>query len=250
MPRTPRRSRLTGTPGYSFTSPVILDRALTHSSPIPEVRAALLVGAAKDAALAKYNERWSVLGDAVRIAGQLSSCFTNFPNGPRALSKRPRRAWSTRVFLEWRRAGCSLANTCGWTVGTQQRACAKSHTLLADAFEAIVLRRLPGCGLGSAAELLKRALFEHALLEDGDALRKSDRKSCVAGILQWRWGRRRRVRPAGSTGPDHHKVFRWMFGLVAVAWRTATEHKERGGQRRRSSALIRWSRLSNESGGF
>src|SRR2546427_13057278 len=50
--------------GYSFANPLLLERALTHSSALPELRAAAAEDPAK-AEAAQDNERLEFLGDAV-----------------------------------------------------------------------------------------------------------------------------------------------------------------------------------------
>ena len=51
--------------GYAFRDPILLDRALTHSSAVPELRAARGEDIAFTGSVVQDNERLEFLGDAV-----------------------------------------------------------------------------------------------------------------------------------------------------------------------------------------
>ena len=51
--------------GYAFRDPILLDRALTHSSAVPELRAARGEDIAFAGSAVQDNERLEFLGDAV-----------------------------------------------------------------------------------------------------------------------------------------------------------------------------------------
>src|SRR5262249_51176987 len=65
--------------GYSFTDPGLLERALTHSSALPELRAAA-EEAAPGAEVPQDNERLEFLGDAVLELLASEYLLSNFPD--------------------------------------------------------------------------------------------------------------------------------------------------------------------------
>jgi len=235
--------------GYSFTSPVLLERALTHSSAIPELRAALLEGAA-NAALAEDNERLEFLGDAVLELLASEYLLTNFPEWTEGQLSKSRARMVNARSLEVAARRLQLGEYLRLGRGEEKTGGREKPTLLADAFEAIVAAVYLDGGLDPARSLLKRALFEHALLEDGERMAESDRKSALQEFLQGRGQAPAEYRPAGETGPDHQKVFQvevWVSGGCLANGQGST--KKEAEQRAASSALLRLEQMEQAKAG-
>ena len=65
--------------GYQFLKPALLDRALTHSSAIPELRTARGEEISFTGSAVQDNERLEFLGDAVLELLTSEYLLTNFP---------------------------------------------------------------------------------------------------------------------------------------------------------------------------
>jgi len=223
--------------GYTFANPSLLERALTHSSALPELRAEAGEDPAKSIA-AQDNERLEFLGDAVLelLASEyLLSSFPGWTEGQ--LSKSRARVVNARS-LESAARRLGLGDYLRLGRGEEKTGGRHKPTILADAYEAIVAAVYLDGGLACARTLLKHTLFEHALLEDGERIAESDRKSALQEFLQGRGQPPAEYRLAGESGPDHQKTFRvevWVGGACLAAG-TGTTKKE-AEQRAASSAL-------------
>ena len=65
--------------GYAFRDPLLLDRALTHSSAVPELRAARGEDIAFTGSIVQDNERLEFLGDAVLELLTSEYLLLNYP---------------------------------------------------------------------------------------------------------------------------------------------------------------------------
>jgi ribonuclease-3 len=235
--------------GYSFTSTVLLDRALTHSSALPELRATLGEGAAK-ASVAEDNERLEFLGDAVLELLASEYLLTNFPEWTEGQLSKSRARMVNARSLEAAARRLRLGEHLRLGRGEEKTGGRQKPTLLADAFEAVVAAVYLDGGLDPARSLLKRTLFEHALSEDGERMAQSDRKSALQEFLQGRGQLAAEYRLAGETGPDHQKVFQvevWIGGECLASGHGGT--KKEAEQRAASSALVRLEQLEQAKAG-
>src|SRR6266478_10203983 len=123
--------------GYKFSTRELLERALTHSSAVPELRA---VGAeeAVPAVLPRDNERLEFLGDAVLellTSEYLLATFPEWSEGPLCKSR-------TRLVnassLEAAARRLRLGEHLRVGRGEEKTGGRDKQTLLADAFEAVV----------------------------------------------------------------------------------------------------------------
>src|SRR5579871_5668824 len=161
--------------GYRFAKAELLERALTHSSAIPELRAAHPVDA-EPSTIPQDNEQLEFLGDAVldMLASEhLLAAFPDWSEGQ--LSKSRARIVNARA-LELAARRLQLGEFLRLGRGEEKTGGRDKPALLADAFEAVVAAIYLDSGLEPVRELLKRTVFLQAL-EDGVRIADSDRKS-------------------------------------------------------------------------
>jgi len=235
--------------GYSFSDASLLERALTHSSALPELRASAEVPGKMETP--QDNERLEFLGDAVLELLASEYLLSNFPEWTEGQLSKSRARMVNARSLESAARRLGLGEFLRLGRGEEKTGGRDKPTILADAFEAIVAAVYLDGGLACARTLLKRTLFEQALLEDGERIAESDRKSALQEFLQGRGRPPAEYRLAGETGPDHQKTFRvevWVAGECLAAGLGST--KKEAEQRAASSALLRLGDLQRaEAGG-
>jgi ribonuclease-3 len=221
--------------GYVFRDPLLLDRALTHSSAVPELRAARGEDIAFGASVVQDNERLEFLGDAVLELLTSEYLLLSYPEWTEGQLSKSRARIVNAHSLEIAARGLQIGDHLRLGRGEEKTGGRDKPALLADAFEAIVAAMYLDGGLGPARELLRRTVFEQAL-EDGDRLSESDRKSALQEFLQARGDQPAEYRLAGETGPDHQKVFRvevWVKGeFMSSAEGTTKKDAEQKAARR------------------
>lgn len=213
MPREDDRL-LIGRLGYTFRNQPLLDRALTHSSAVPELRAARGEDIAFAGSEVQDNERLEFLGDAVLELLTSEHLLRNFPDWTEGQLSKSRARIVNAHSLEIAARRLQLGEHLRLGRGEEKTGGREKPALLADAFEAVVAAIYLDGGLEPARALLTRTVFEQAL-EDGERIADSDRKSALQEYLQARGGQPAEYRLAGETGPDHQKVFRvevWVKG--------------------------------------
>lgn len=200
--------------GHKFSSRELLDRALTHSSAVPELR-----GAAEDVTgngiTLEDNERLEFLGDAVLELLASEYLLGAFPEWTEGQLSKSRARIVNAGSLEAAARRLRLGEHLRLGRGEEKTGGREKQTLLADAFEAVVAAVYLDAGLGAAREVLQRVLFEQALEERGERIAESDRKSALQEFLQGRGQAPAEYRLAGESGPDHQKVFQievWING--------------------------------------
>jgi ribonuclease-3 len=189
--------------GYKFRNPALLERALTHSSAIPDLRAAR--GTTEDAL--RDNEQLEFLGDAVldMLASEhLLAAFPDWSEGH--LSKSRARVVNAHALAMAARR-LNLGEHLRLGRGEEKTGGREKPALLADAFEAVIAAIYLDAGLDAARQVLRRTLFEHALGERGESIAEPDRKSALQEFLQGRGQPPAEYRIAGASGPDHQKTF-------------------------------------------
>jgi len=245
--------------GHRFLRPELLARALTHSSATPERRggaerraAGDTIGAATGAAVMpageakthlevhQDNERFEFLGDAVLELLASEYLVLTFPDWSEGqLSKSRARLVNART-LEAAARRLRLGEHLRLGRGEEKTGGREKQTLLADAFEAVVAAVYLDAGLHSARDVLHRVLFEQAILERGETISESDRKSALQEFLQGRRQSPAEYRVARETGPDHQKTFEievWVEGQCLANGVGST--KKEAEQRAARSALAR-----------
>jgi ribonuclease-3 len=236
---TNTREQLEARLGYSFSRPELLERALTHSSAIPELRATHTAEGASGP-LPRDNEQLEFLGDAVldMLASEyLISLFPEWAEGQ--LSKSRARLVNARA-LEMAARRLRLGEHFLLGRGEEKTGGRDKPALLADAFEAVIAAVYLDGGLLAARDVLRRVLFEQALEERGERIAESDRKSALQEFLQGRGQAPAEYRLAGESGPDHRKTFRvevWVEGECLASGEGTT--KKEAEQRAARSALER-----------
>lgn len=223
--------------GYKFSSRALLERALTHSSAVPEMKSSGGEVAAS-ATLSMDNERLEFLGDAVLELLASEYLLATFPEWSEGQLSKSRARIVNAGSLEAVARRLRLGEHLRVGRGEEKTGGREKQTLLADAFEAVVAGIYLDAGLGPAREVLRRVLFEHALEERGERISESDRKSALQEFLQGRGRPPAEYRLAGESGPDHQKVFTievWVDGECMAAGEGST--KKEAEQRAARSAI-------------
>jgi ribonuclease III len=223
--------------GYKFSSRALLDRALTHSSAVPELKASGNEDSGS-VILPKDNERLEFLGDAVLELLASEYLLSNFPEWSEGQLSKSRARIVNAGSLEAAARRLRLGEHLRLGRGEEKTGGREKQTLLADAFEAVVAGIYLDAGLGPAREVLRRLLFEQALEERGDRISESDRKSALQEFLQGRGRPPAEYRLAGESGPDHQKIFLievWVDGEYMATGEGST--KKEAEQRAARSAM-------------
>jgi ribonuclease III len=233
--------------GYKFSTRELLERALTHSSAVPELR-----GAGADEAvstlLPRDNERLEFLGDAVLELLTSEHLLVVFPEWSEGQLSKSRARIVNASSLESAARRLRLGEHLRLGRGEEKTGGREKQTLLADAFEAVVAAVYLDGGLVAARDVLRRVLFDQALEQRGERISESDRKSALQELLQGRGRAPAEYRVAGESGPDHQKVFLievWIDGECMATGEGST--KKEAEQRAARSALDRLERAEAKS---
>src|SRR6059058_1359904 len=148
--------------GHKFSNRGLLDRALTHSSAIPELRGAS-ADAPGDSTHLSDNERLEFLGDAVLELLASEYLLAAFPDWSEGQLSKSRARIVNASSLESAARRLHLGEHLRLGRGEEKTGGREKQTLLADAFEAVVAAVYLDSGLSAARELLRRVLFEQAL---------------------------------------------------------------------------------------
>jgi ribonuclease-3 len=223
--------------GYKFSTRELLERALTHSSAVPELRSA---GAEESvsALLPRDNERLEFLGDAVLELLASEYLLATFPEWSEGQLSKSRARIVNAGSLEAAARRLRLGEHLRVGRGEEKTGGRDKQTLLADAFEAVVAAVYLDGGLGAVREVLRKVLFEQALEERGERISESDRKSALQELLQGRGQATAEYRVVRESGPDHQKVFQievWIDGECMATGEGST--KKEAEQRAARSAL-------------
>jgi ribonuclease-3 len=223
--------------GYRFKKPELLERALTHSSAIPELRVEHKVESSEPVAL-QDNERLEFLGDAVLELLAREYLLESFPEWSEGQLSKSRARIVNAHALEIAARRIRLGEHLRLGRGEEKSGGREKPTLLADAFESVVAAVYLDAGLDAAREMLRRVLFEQALEERGARIADSDRKSALQEFLQGRGQPPAEYRLSGESGPDHQRVFQvevWIHGEPMARGEGST--KKEAEQRAAQSAM-------------
>ena len=222
--------------GRKFRNPELLHRALTHSSAVPELRAA----DSGSNSLAENNEQLEFLGDAVLDLLASEYLLEKFPKWSEGQLSKSRARLVNAQALELAARRLRLGEHLRLGRGEEKTGGRDKPTLLADAFEAVVAAIYLDAGLAAAKEMLRTTLFEFALEERGTELFEADRKSALQEFLQGRGKAPAEYRLAAERGPDHQKTFQvevWVNGSCMASGQGNT--KKEAEQRAAGAALER-----------
>jgi ribonuclease III len=218
--------------GRRFDKPELLERALMHSSVLPELRAEQ---GSPYAMPIENNEKLEFLGDSVLqlLASEyLLKAFPDWSEGQ--LSKSRARIVNAHSLYNAAKR-LKLGEHLRLGRGEEKTGGREKPAILADAFEAVVAAVYLDGGLQAAREMLERVLFAQALEERGERIADSDRKSALQEFLQGRGQAPAQYRLKGESGPDHQKVFQvevWINGdrLARGEGSTKKEAEQRAAQ--------------------
>jgi ribonuclease III len=222
--------------GRKFRNPELLHRALTHSSAVPELRAA----DPGSSPLLENNEQLEFLGDAVLDLLASEYLVEKFPKWSEGQLSKSRARLVNAQALELAARRLRLGEHLRLGRGEEKTGGREKPTLLADAFEAVVAAIYLDAGLAAAKEMLRTTLFEFALEERGTELFEADRKSALQEFLQGRGKAPAEYRLAAERGPDHQKTFQvevWVNGSCMASGQGNT--KKEAEQRAAGAALER-----------
>jgi ribonuclease III len=192
--------------GYYFRNPELLERALTHSSAIPELRAARGEDIAFADSVVQDNERFEFLGDAVLDLLTSEYLLKTFPDWTEGQLSKSRSRLVNGHSLEIAARKLGIGEYLRLGRGEEKTGGREKPALLADAFEAVVAAIYLDGGLDAARELVYKTILPLAL-EDRLSIADSDRKSALQEYLQGRGELPAEYRLAGESGPDHQKRF-------------------------------------------
>lgn len=237
MTQTPDDERLQERLGYRFRDPALLATALTHSSAVPEMRAA----EAPAAGLAAIdNERLEFLGDAVLDLLASEYLVEKFPYWTEGQLSRSRAYLVNAHALVEAAKRLGIGQFLRLGRGEEKTGGREKAAIIADALEAVVGAVYLDAGLEAARELLRRLVFENALEVIGERIADSDRKSALQELLQGQGRPPAEYRLAREEGPDHQKQFHievWSLGELLASGNGST--KKEAEQKAARAALAR-----------
>ncbi len=215
--------------GHHFLEPAWLERALTHSSRLPEldrVAAENDIGENREGLVHEDNENLEFLGDAVLgllVSEYLVAVFPDWSEGrlsksrARLVNASSLHAAALRLQLgRYLRLGRGEENTGG----------REKPAVLADAYEAVVAAVYLDAGLDAARAFVSRSLLAEAIGQEAHRLGEPDHKSALQEHLQGRGLPPGDYRVAAETGPDHRKTFVvgvWVGGKSLATGTGATK---------------------------
>src|SRR6266478_2583118 len=220
--------------GHKFQNPELLKRALTHSSALPELRAA-----GEESDEPEDNEQLEFLGDAVLDLLASEYLLEKFPQWSEGQLSKSRARLVNAQALDLAARRLHLGKYLRLGRGEEKTGGRGKPALLADAFEAVVAAIYLDAGLAAAKEMASTTLFE-AALEEGGNLFETDRKSALQEFLQGRGKPPAEYRLTAQSGPDHHKTFEvevWINGSCMASGQGST--KKEAEQRAAGTALER-----------
>ena len=236
--------------GYRFREPLLLDRALTHSSAVPELRAARGEEISFTGSVVQDNERLEFLGDAVLELLTSEFLLIHFPEWSEGQLSKSRARIVNAHSLELAARSLGLGEYLRLGRGEEKTGGRDKPALLADAFEAVVAAIYLDGGLEPARELLKKTVFLQVGV-DGERIAESDRKSALQEFLQGKGGQLAEYRLAGESGPDHQKTFLvevWVKGACLSSAEGSTKKEaEQKAARRALEKLQQLSAKAKES---
>src|SRR6516162_1819258 len=146
--------------GHPFRDPGLLDRALTHSSAVPELRAARGEDIAFAGSVIQDNERLEFLGDAVLELLTSEFLLSHFPEWTEGQLSKSRARIVNAHSLEIAARSLGIGEHLRLGRGEEKTGGREKPALLADAFKAVVAAMCLDGGLVPVRNLLTRTVFE------------------------------------------------------------------------------------------
>jgi len=215
--------------GHHFHQPAWLERALTHSSRLPELDSGAAENDAsksREALVHEDNENLEFLGDAVLgllVSEYLVSAFPDWTEGQ--LSKSRARLVNASS-LHAAALRLQLGRYLRLGRGEEKTGGREKPAVLADAYEAGVAAIYLDAGLDAARAFVVRSLLAEAIGEEAHRLGEPDHKSALQEHLQGRALPPGDYRVVAETGPDHRKTFVvgvWVAGKSLATGTGATK---------------------------
>jgi ribonuclease-3 len=238
--------------GYEFREPTLLERALTHSSAVPELRVARGEEISFSASEVQDNERLEFLGDAVLELLTSEYLLVQFPEWSEGQLSKSRARIVNAHSLEIGARRLGLGEHLRLGRGEEKTGGREKPALLADAFEAVVAAIYLDGGLEPVRGLLSRTVFLQAL-ENGENISESDRKSALQEFLQGRGDVPAEYKLAGESGPDHQKRFLvevWIKGerMASAEGNTKKEAEQKAARSTLEKLLLAREASKEEAG--
>src|SRR5258708_29679851 len=168
--------------GYRFRNAGLLVTALTHSSEIPELRAAAETAGGNSLEI-RHNERLEFLGDAVLDLLDSEYLVAKFPDWSEGQLSRSRAYMVNAQALVEAARRLGIGEFLRLGRGEEKTGGREKGAIIADALEAIVGAVFLDSGIESSRDLLGPLLFAFALDGGRVHLAQSDRKSPLHGVF-------------------------------------------------------------------
>ena len=183
--------------GHSFNDPLILYKALTHSSYSNEK---------KTRCIYECNERLEFLGDsvlAIAVSEKLFSHFSDRPEGE--LTRYRANLVCEDALYEYAK---KIGLDCFMLLGNGEQNCDERHkkSRLADCYEALIAAIHLDGGAKKAREFVLKSI-EERLDKAPDSTAPTDYKSLLQQLVQNNKGEKLEYVLVSQRGPDHDKVF-------------------------------------------
>jgi|CXWL01.1.fsa_nt_gi ribonuclease-3 len=188
--------------GISFKNPALLETAFTHRSYLNESKA----GGKRDGKQPEHNERLEFLGDAVLELVVTDHLYREYPESDEGTLTSYRAALVNAVMLGEIADELGVNNCLLLSKGESKDTGRARHTILANAFEAIVGALYLDQGYPAANDFIKR----HVLSKITEVLKSGawrDAKSEFQEYAQATYGMTPKYETVSAEGPDHDKKF-------------------------------------------
>ena len=180
---------------YRFHDGSLLERALTHRSSLSKSRHTI-----------GSNERLEFLGDAVLGFLITEELYRRFPNASEGHLTRVKSHVVSHERLAEAAGKLGLGGHLILGVGEDQSGGRNRHSILADAFEALLGAIYLDGGMEAARRFVADALFKR-IGKSVDYRQQENYKSWLLEHVQSEGNRAPSYRVAGESGPDHAKEF-------------------------------------------
>jgi ribonuclease-3 len=182
---------------YRFRNPSLLERALTHRSSLPKTHHTL-----------ESNERLEFLGDAVLGLVVTEELYLRFPNETEGSLTKMKSHIVSRERLAEEAHKLGLGEFLILGQGEEQAGGRRRHSILSDAYEALIGAVYLDGGLEAVRQIVVRSLFlKREIGRARDYLHQKNYKSWLLEHVQAEGGMAPEYRVKTVKGPDHIKEF-------------------------------------------
>lgn len=178
-----------------FNNIRLLERALTHSSYVNEMKRNV----------GKDNERLEFLGDAVLELAMSTYLFNNMPDAEEGELSKLRAQHVCEAALTFYAQSIELGQYLRLGKGEEQSGGRSRPAILADAFEATLGAIFLDQGYQAAYQFLERVVFSQ--LEKGAVVGQEDFKSRLQELVQADSNRSIKYKTVSESGPAHNRLF-------------------------------------------